>query len=210
VEGEDFELNGEERRVVELARAARTPGDSDKRRVRAALAATLGGAALGVASSTAVASATKVAGVGLAARALLATALLTSAGVGTYFWTRPPRPPVLAPAAAPPVAPPVVEPVPSAAPPAAEGDPLLVELTLLRQAQRALRDGDARRALELAARHAAQYPSSQMAMERGALRVFALCSLGRKAEARSLARELIAEAPTSPLRKSLEESCGMR
>jgi hypothetical protein len=49
-----------------------------------------------------------------------------------------------------------------------------------------------------------------MALERGALRVFALCALNRKGEARTLARELIASAPTSPLRKSLEESCGMR
>jgi hypothetical protein len=212
VEGEDFELNGEERRVVELARAARTPGDSDKRRVRAALAATLGGAALGVASSTAVASAAKSAGALVAMRALLAAALLTSAGVGTYFWTRAPRgPSVVAPAVAPPTAPSVVvEPLPPAAAPPAEGDPLLAELTLLRQAQRALRDGDAKRALELAARHAALYPRSQMSVERGALRVFALCSLGRKSEARTLARELIAEAPSSPLRKSLEESCGMR
>jgi hypothetical protein len=145
------------------------------------------------------------------ARALLATVLLASAGAGTYYWAsashgsgdrgpgcehwrRRPRSEPLPPAAAP--------------APAAAIRPL-AELTL-RQAQRALRDGDARRALDLAARHAALYPRSQMAVERGALRVFAFCTLGRKAEARALARELLAEAPNSPLRKSLEESCGVR
>jgi hypothetical protein len=210
VEGEDFEMNGEARRVVELARKARTPGDADKRRVRAALAATLGGATLGAASSVAVASAAKGAGLAIGARALVAAVLLATAGAGSYYWVRSSRAPAPAPVAAPAAAPPViVEPLPPAAAPQA-GDPLLAELGLLRQAQRALKDGDARRALDLAARHAALYPRSQMALERGALRVFALCSLGRKSEARSLARELIAEAPSSPLRKSLEESCGMR
>jgi hypothetical protein len=131
--------------------------------------------------------------------------------VGTYYWARAPRAPeAVIPAAASPVAPPEVVPLPMAPAPAAAGDPLLAELTLLRQAQRALRDGEARRALDLAARHATLYPRSQMAVERGALRVFALCALNRKAEARGLARQLIAEAPSSPLRKSLEESCGMR
>jgi hypothetical protein len=77
----------------------------------------------------------------------------------------------------------------------------------LRQAQKALRDGAPRRALELADQHAKLYPGSQMGLERGALRVFAFCALGRKAEARALASELLAAAPRSPLRTSLEESC---
>jgi len=210
VEGEDFEMNGEERRVVELARQARTPGDADKRRVRAALAAAIGGAAAGVASTTAVASVAKGAGIWVGTRVLMAAALLVSAGAGTYYWARSSRGPATeVPAAAPQPAPtPVIEPLPRAAAPAE--DPLMAELTLLRQAQRALRDGDARRALALAERHAALYPRSQMAIERGAVRVFAFCTLGRKAEARALAHELLAEAPNSPLRKSLEESCGMR
>src|SRR5262245_28036602 len=82
-------MDGEARRVVELARRARTPGDTDKRRVRAALAATLGGAAaVGAASGAAVASAAKGAGLAVGARALLATVLLASAGGGTYYWAR--------------------------------------------------------------------------------------------------------------------------
>jgi hypothetical protein len=211
VEGDEFEMNGEERRVVELARAARTPGDADKRRVRAALAATLGAATVGAASSVAVASAVKGAGLAVGARVLIAAVLLASAAGGAYYYvtTRAPHP--VAPAPVPPApAPVIVEPLPQAAAPAQADDPLMAELTLLRQAQRALREGDARRALDLAARHAALYPRSQMTLERGALRVFAFCALGRKAEARALARELIAAAPSSPMRKSLEESCGMR
>src|SRR5204862_7125172 len=151
VEGQDFEMNGEARRGVELARRARTPGDADTARVRAAVPAALGGAAVvGAASSTAVASAAKGAGIWVGARALLATVLLASAGAGTYFWARAPHGPATgapAPAATTPAPTTIIEPLPPAAATAPAADPLLVELTLLRQAQRALRDGDARRAL---------------------------------------------------------------
>jgi hypothetical protein len=207
VDGKDTDdLNPSARRVVDLARSARTPGDADKRRVRQALALGLGAAVAGASSGTAVASAVK-AGALVGLRGVIAALLVVSTGVGTLVWVRghqaPPAPvPVAAPAA--PVAP-VVTPLPAPAP-----DPLLAELTLLRQAQQALRDGSARRALELAERHAALYPRSQLALERGALRVFAFCALGRKADARALATELLAAAPRSPLRTSLEESCAAR
>jgi hypothetical protein len=81
---------------------------------------------------------------------------------------------------------------------------------LLQRAQRALRGGQPLHAMELAARHETLYPTSQMALERDALRVFALCALGKKGEARTLARALLAQAPTSPLRASLEESCALK
>jgi hypothetical protein len=209
VDGKDIDdLNPSARRVVDLARAARTPGDADKRRVRQALALGIGAAVAGASSGTAVASAAAKVGVLAGMRAVVAALLVVSTGVGTFVWVRghksaPVPAPVVAPATAP-VAP-VVTPIPAPAP-----DPLLAELSLLREAQKALRDGSARRALELAERHAALYPRSQLALERGALRVFASCALGRKAEARALATELLAAAPRSPLRTSLEESCGMR
>jgi hypothetical protein len=135
--------------------------------------------------------------------------LVATMGTGAYVWLRGPVTKTPSPAVAPaqpPVVAPVVEPV--AAPP--EADPLLAELSLLQRAQRAMRAGQPRDALELAARHATLYPTSQMALERDALRVFALCALGRKGEARTLATGLLAEAPRSPLRTSLEESCAMR
>lgn len=201
------DMNPDARRVVELARMARTPGDADKRRVRQALALGIGAAVAGASSGTAVASAVKT-GALVGLRGILAAMLVVSAGVGTYVWVKRPAPE--APVSTPPTAKapaPVIVPVAPPAPVADTPDPLLAELTLLRQAQKALRDGAPRRALELADQHAKLYPGSQMSLERGALRVFAFCALGRKAEARALAGELLAAAPRSPLRTSLEESC---
>jgi len=57
---------------------------------------------------------------------------------------------------------------------------------------------------------ARRYPHSVLALERDALRVFALCSLGQRAQARPLAADLLRRAPGSPLRTSVEESCGGR
>jgi hypothetical protein len=212
VDGKDTdELNPGARRVVDLARAARTPGEDDKRRVRQALALGIGAAVAGASSGTAVASAAKV-GVGALAalRGIVAAVLVVTAGTGTYVWMRghaaAPAQPQRAAAPAQ-NAQPIVEPL---APPPVAPDPLLAELSLLREAQQALRDGSPGRALELAERHAALFPRSQLGLERGALRVFALCALGRKAEARGLATQLLAAAPRSPLRTSLEESCAAR
>ncbi|HSZ83724.1 MAG TPA: hypothetical protein VLA14_15670 [Polyangia bacterium] len=214
VNDSDEQMDPGARRVVALARSARTPSDADKRRVRQALALGVGAATAGVSAGTALASATKV-GVLVGLRGIIAALVVATAGTGTYFFARSRvvAPRVVAPAA--PVAAPVVVPlVPLPVAPAAavvpSPDPLLAELSLLRQAQQALRDGQARRALELAERHASLYPRSQLAFERGALRVFAFCALGRKADARALANDLLAAAPRSPLRTSLEESCAMR
>jgi pimeloyl-ACP methyl ester carboxylesterase len=212
VEQDTDELSPAERRVIELSRAARTPGEADKRRVRAALALSLGavaGSATGaaVAASTS-ATAAKGAATLVGTRVIAAVLLAASAGTGAFVWlkNRPAPAPVVETALAPAAAPaPVVEPI--AAP--AE-DPLLAEVSLLQRAQRALRAGQPKEAMELASRHATLYPTSQMALERDALRVFSLCALGRKAEARTLARALLAQAPTSPLRASLEESCALR
>jgi hypothetical protein len=199
------DLDPSERRVIALARAARTPGEADKRRVRAAIALGLTAAA-GTAGGAAVAKGATTALIGL--RGIAAIVLVASAGTGAYVWLRAaPQAPVVAPVVdvvpqAPPLAP-VVEPL-------AADDPLLAELSLLQRAQRALRGGQPRVALELADRHATLYPTSQMALERGALRVFAFCALGRKAEARADAIRLLAAAPRSPVRTSLEQSCAMK
>ncbi|HTA21471.1 MAG TPA: hypothetical protein VK989_19400 [Polyangia bacterium] len=209
----DDEMDPGARRVVELARSAHTPSDADKRRVRQALALGIGAATAGVSAGTALASASKV-GVLVGLRGLVAALVVATAGTGTYFFARSrasstssPPPAVVATT---PVAAPVIVPVTPAPAVVPAPDPLLAELSLLREAQQALRDGQARRALELAERHASLYPHSQLALERGALRVFAFCALGRKVDARALANELLAAAPRSPLRTSLEESCAMR
>jgi len=212
LDSEDEDMNPGARRVVELARAARTPADADKRRVRRALALGLGAAVAGASSGTAVASAVK-AGALVSLRGIFAAVFVVAAGTGSALWVRghaheqtpPARPSAVAPSAPAVAAAPTLPVVVPLAP-----DPLLAELTLLREAQHALRDGSARHALELAERHAALYPHSQLSLERGALRVFAFCALGRKTEARALATQLLTAAPRSPLRTSLEESCATR
>jgi hypothetical protein len=209
------QLNPKAKRLVEATRAARTPGDADKRRVGAALALALGASATGaagVAGSASAAGAAKVAGGVAGLKAFVAVVLIASTGAGVAWWTRGratptsaerPQPGLATPAAAPPAALPL-------APAAEVDDPLLAEVTLLRRAQRALHDGQPAKALELAARHAALYPKSQVGVERDGLRVFALCALGRKPEAHALAAELLERAPRSPLRASLAESCAMK
>ncbi len=207
------QLNPKAKRLIEATRAARTPGEADKRRVGAALALALGASATGGAGVAASATgAAKVAGALSGLKAAIAILVLSATGVGVAMLTRSHPAPSATPVASP-VTAPVVVPLPSGAmaPTEAEvDDPLLAEVTLLRRAQRALHDGQPAKALELAARHAALYPKSQVGVERDGLRVFALCALGRKPEAHALAAELLTRAPRSPLRASLAESCAMK
>jgi hypothetical protein len=154
----------------------------------------------------------------------------TSVGAGAYFWTHAaarrtadvsivssPPPVEIAP---PPITisestntPPVSPERPAetpARPRMAPQDPLAAELTLLHAAKQAWQDGKPQTALDLAQRHAQLYPHSQLASERDALKVFALCGLGRTSDARDLASSLLTRAPGSPFRASLEQSCAMR
>jgi hypothetical protein len=211
------DMNPEARRVVDLAREARTPGEADKRRVRQAIALGLGAATAGAASSVAASAVAKGGAAGLFAglRGVAMVVAVATAGAGTVWWARAhghgpaiAQPAATAPASAPMVIEPLAPPPAEAAPDPAV-DPMLAELSLLRQAQQALRDGHPAQALTLAQRHATLYPRSQMSLEGGALQVFSFCALGRKSDARRLATELLARAPRSPLRTSLEDSCAM-
>jgi hypothetical protein len=85
---------------------------------------------------------------------------------------------------------------------------LLEELDLLHEAQARWRKGDAAGALALLSVHRTRYPRSQVVPERDALTVLSLCSLNRTAEARKVAQRFLHTAPRSPLRTSVEESCG--
>jgi hypothetical protein len=228
------EMNPEARRLVQLARQARTPTAEDKRRVRAALG--FGIAATAASAPTgAAAAAVKVFGIGTGVRIVAIAIAIGSVGAGAFYSTRaalhsraqarssaaPGEPLVAAvPHPSPTTQPEAIEaPVqgtpdgvsvearPRVAPPQ---DPLLVELTLLHRAQKAWQDGKPQLALDLVQKHSHMYPHSQLALERDAVRVFALCGLGRTAEASSLASELLGKAPRSPLRTSIEESCAMR
>jgi hypothetical protein len=228
------DMNPEARSLLQLARQAQTPTAEDKARVRAAIGLTVA-AAVPTGAAIAVAKAGGVAGLFAGFRVALPAILVASVSVGggAYYWytmspratrhvevkSAPPafeRPvalpttevaPKLAPevSAPPPVSPSVGEVRPAATAPSQ--DPLLAEVTLLRRAQHAWQSGKPQLALELAQQHARAYPHSQLAVERDAVRVFAFCALGRTLEARTLASDVLARAPGSPLRASIEESC---
>jgi len=67
---------------------------------------------------------------------------------------------------------------------------LAAEAALLHQAHSAYRRGQAAETLALLREHAAKYPSTQLSVERGTLKVLALCSLNRIDEARRIAATL--------------------
>jgi hypothetical protein len=121
-------------------------------------------------------------------------------------------PPILDPIAPEPTAP--VQPLVATTPhrkhvPAAPGA-LNDELTLLHRAQSAWRAGDAASAWRALRQHRQHFPHSSLSVERDGLLVLTLCELGHKAEARELARQLLARAPQAPLRGSIEQSCALK
>jgi hypothetical protein len=227
-------MNPEARRIIQLARQARTPSADDKRRVRAAIALGVAATAVAVPTTAAAGASAKLAGAmgvftGLRGIVSVAVIASTSVGAGAYLWTHAHRvadvPVVFSPA---PVATEAARPAPASVsesvntPPAerpsdvpgrarvAPADPLAAELTLLHAAKQAWQDGKSQTAFDLAQRHAQLYPHSQLASERDAIKVFALCGLGRTSDARDLASALLSRAPGSPFRASLEQSCAMR
>jgi outer membrane protein assembly factor BamD (BamD/ComL family) len=81
------------------------------------------------------------------------------------------------------------------------------ETRILREANAELQSGDAARALGLLDAHARAFPSGALGEERSAQRVFALCKLGRVAEARAEATRFTKANPESPLAKNVRSSC---
>ena len=84
------------------------------------------------------------------------------------------------------------------------------ELDLLHDAQSKWRAGNASAALSLLSEHRKRFPRSQLGSERDALTILSLCATNRTAEARRLAQRFLQTAQRSPLRTSVEESCGGR
>ena len=77
-------------------------------------------------------------------------------------------------------------------------DPVLAaELALVDAAKRALAAGDAARALDRLAAHARDFRRGQLAEERQALRVEALCAAGKRPQARAEATLFLREYPAS-------------
>lgn len=238
------ELEPQARRLLELARAARTPSARDKERVQRMVFAGLAiSTATGTRAAFAVAKA-KILAAPIAMKWLAGSAALAVVASMGYWQARPretghaSRGVTMAESVAPAV-PPVAEPGTPAAvvppPPgavaeaarspavpqqrpfertktrrAAASDTLGPELDLLHEAQAKWRVGDANGALSLLAVHGERYPQSALAPERDALRVLSLCATGRTAEARRVARHFLKEAPRSPLRVSIEQSCASR
>jgi hypothetical protein len=81
------------------------------------------------------------------------------------------------------------------------------ETALLENARAALGRGDAAGALALLDEHERDFPRGVLVEERLAARVFALCGLGRTAEAERVAERLLRHSPSSPLRARVLQSC---
>jgi len=93
---------------------------------------------------------------------------------------------------------------PSGKRPVANGSDLAAEAALLHQAHSSYRRGQPAETLALLREHSAKYPSSQLSVERGTLKVLALCALNRIDEARRIAATL---PPRSP---ALRGTCAER
>jgi hypothetical protein len=98
----------------------------------------------------------------------------------------------------------------SEAPPLGSRPPasLEVEAQLLREADHALKAGDASTSLRLLEEHARRFPNGALEPERSAERVLALCRAGRLADARREARAFLAGHPAGPLTSRVQASCG--
>jgi type IV secretory pathway VirB10-like protein len=123
-----------------------------------------------------------------------------------------PAPP---PSASAPPAPPVERsarprPATTASSAAPDLDTLRRETALMREAQKALRDGHPERALEVLDQHAGSHPGGVLVEERLAARVQALCLAGKVPEARAALAELRKVAPRSPQLARLAGSCAGR
>jgi hypothetical protein len=123
-----------------------------------------------------------------------------------------PAPVVVAPA---PVAPTQEAPRPAPVVPAArerrteptEVDTMAEELRLLRESRRALDQGDGRAALALVQTHARRFPRGQLAEEREATRVLALCASGDAVAARRAGESFASRYPQSPQLPRVRRSC---
>jgi hypothetical protein len=81
------------------------------------------------------------------------------------------------------------------------------EVRLVSAARGALREHDGARALGALDEHQRRFPRGVLAQESSAVRVLALCEVGREDEARALARTWFASSGNSPLAANLRRSC---
>ncbi len=81
------------------------------------------------------------------------------------------------------------------------------ELTLIRRALTALRDGQPTDALALLAEHARRFPSGALADQRAGLRVVALCEAGQGAQGAREQRAFLAQDSSSALAQRVRQAC---
>jgi hypothetical protein len=81
------------------------------------------------------------------------------------------------------------------------------EYALISDAQRALQAHDPSTALAKLDAHASRFPRGQLSEERDALRVMAVCSLGRP-DAKKAAASFLRARPASPLASKIRKACG--
>lgn len=81
--------------------------------------------------------------------------------------------------------------------PSPDVDSLAEEVTLVRAARKALRDGHPAQALASLSTHATRFPQGVLREERMTLQVLSLCEMGDIAEARRMRAELVRIAPSS-------------
>jgi hypothetical protein len=225
-------LSPQSRAIVEAARHGDDPSPEDRVRIRRALALRVGaGLAAGAAASASAsaAGASGVAAAGALGKAALAVAIVALGGAGYYVAMRPespaPRPSAMAAqvqptvlgsarAAPPPVtasavatdAPPAASPavvVSAPAAPAVSGPDLEREVARLREAHVALRDGKPAEAMNLLD----EEQPDVLVEERAAMRVFALCRMGRREEARAEAALFLQRWPRSPQAGRVKAAC---
>jgi hypothetical protein len=78
---------------------------------------------------------------------------------------------------------------------------------MLQRARRAIGAGNGQLALGIVLELDERFPRGVLMEERLATRVFSLCALSREAEAREVAREFLAQHPTSVYAERVRRSC---
>jgi len=217
-------LDPDLRQLVDEARGCDDPVAADRARVTRALAVRLGAGALAAAATTATTAAattattatalggsavrtTAMAGLGSGAKLAGALVLAGTLGVGASVATRSRHAPAPGREARPTAVTRSAAPAPLPAN-ARGASGLEEEVQLLREAQQAMREGHPDRALALVDEHARRFPEGLLRQERIAVRVLALCALGRTGQARRESEGFLRQWPASPFSTQLRASCG--
>jgi hypothetical protein len=225
------ELSREARGLIDDGHSVLRPSSGDRARVKSALAARLGGAALLLphqANAATTASKwligwskahTLIAGMGAGVLVIGATYLAAQSSVEPAA-SPPVKPPAVAPLAARSPAAPLnnvapIEAQPSAPEPAVSSlhkqapvDPLVEEVAILSRATSALRAGKPAEGLRLLNEHQRKFPNGRLAEERRAARIQALCAMGKRTEAEAELARLAQSSPRSPHLARAQRACG--